>query len=144
MFQKSPDERLSAWSEFRQSLNATEFPLQELAEFWCNAPYVPYNKNVDPFNEQSWPTPWEIIIENKYDDFTKALMMAWSLKLTDKFKDSVIEIKTYTDLERHRQYNMVFIDNKDVVNYHDNAVVHAETVPDSFQLGFLVEVKRPR
>jgi hypothetical protein len=144
MFRKSPDERLSAWTEFRQFLNTSVFPLQELADFWANAPYVPYNKNVDPYNEYSWPTPWEIIVENKYDDFTRALMMAWTLKLTDKFKNSIIEIKTYTDSERQKQYNMVFIDNKDVVNYRDNEVVKAENVPESFRLDFLVEVKKPR
>jgi len=144
MFRKSPDERLSAWTEFRQFLNTSVFPLQELADFWANAPYVPYNKNVDLYNEYSWPTPWEIIVENKYDDFTRALMMAWTLKLTDKFKNSIIEIKTYTDSERQKQYNMVFIDNKDVVNYRDNEVVKAENVPESFRLDFLVEVKKPR
>jgi hypothetical protein len=144
MFRNSPDERLSAWTEFRQALDTSIFPLLELAEFWGKAPYIPYNKNVDPYNEYSWPTPWEIIVENKYDDFTKALMMSWTLKLTDKFKNSLIEIKTYTDSERQKQYNMVFIDNKDVVNYLDNEVVKAEDIPDSFQLDFLVEVKRPR
>jgi hypothetical protein len=144
MFDLSPDERLSVWSEFRQSLNLSEKPLDDLISFWFNAPFVPYNRNVDPFNQYSWPTPWDIIVENKYDDFTKALMMAWTLKLTGKFKDSKIEIKTYTDTAGKKQYNLVFIDDRDVINYYDNAPISASDVPTSFRLENLVEVSRPR
>ena len=91
MFNLSPDERLSAWADHRHSLDSSENPLETLIEFWDHPPYVPFNRNVDPYNQRSWPTPWEIIIENKYDDFTKVLMIAWTLKLTATFKDSKIE-----------------------------------------------------
>ena len=144
MFELTPDERLSAWAEHRRQLETSMHPLEDLVAFWRNAPYVPYNRSVDPYDQRRWPTPWDIIIENKYDDFTKALMMAWTLKLTSMFKTSKIEIKTYTDADRARQYNLVFIDDKFVINYTDNDVNLPTEIPESFQLENLIEVPRPR
>lgn len=144
MFDLPPDERLSAWAEHRRNLDTSKTPLEDLVDFWKEFPYVPYNRKVDPFNQRGWPTPWEIVVDNKYDDFTKALMIAWTLKLTDKFKDSKIEIKTYTDSDKAKQYNLVFIDSKFVINYTDNDVVKPKDIPDSFHLENLIEVSRPR
>ncbi len=144
MFDLDPDSRISAWSEFRSKLNHSDTPLEDVIEFWQAAPFTPYNKNVDPFNRYSWPTPWEIIIDNKYDDFTKALMMSWTLKLTDKFKNSRIEIKTYTDEQNNRMYNLVVVDDKHVINYVDNSLTGTESLPETIRLENLVEVERPR
>ena len=144
MFNQSPDERLSSWSQFRQGLDASEDPLKEVIEFWNEAPFIPYNKEIDPFNQFSWPTPWEIIVRNKYDDFTKSLMMAWTLKLTERYKDSKIEIKTYIDNTQTVQYNCIVIDEDKVLNYKDNEVVNYQNLPPSFRLENMLEVNRPR
>ncbi len=142
MFDKIPDERLSAWAEHRHALDTVPNPLELLIEFWGYPPYVPFNRNVDPYNQRAWPTPWEIIVENKYDDFTKALMMSWTLKLTARSKDVKIELKTYTDDKR--QYNLVVINDEYVVNYKDNVLSTAADIPEWFQLENLIEVSRPR
>ena len=144
MFEKSVEDRLTAWAALRAELETSDDPLAATWEFWRHAPYIHYNNKIDPFNRRSWPTPWEIIIENKYDDFTKVLMIAWTLKLTAKFKDSKIEIKTYTDAHRSRQYNLVFIDDEFVINYTDNGINTPSDIPESFQLENLIEVQRPR
>ena len=144
MFNLPPDERLSAWSRFRKQLEVAEEPLMDLVEFWHQAPFIPYNKDVDPYNLKSWPTPWEVVVENKYDDFTKALLMSWTLKLTDRFKDSKIEIKTYIDGDRKRQYNLVFIDELFVLNYFDGTVSPSDIIPESFFMENIIEVQRPR
>jgi hypothetical protein len=144
MFDLSPDERLTAWADLRRDLDTSKKPLEQLIEFWDHPPYVPYNRNVDPYNQRSWPTPWEIVIENKYDDFTKVLMMAWTLKLTDKFKDSKVEIKTYADMDKNRQYNLLYVNDSVVINYVDNCLSTVNDIPDSFKLENLIEVSRPR
>jgi hypothetical protein len=144
MFDLDPDSRISAWSQFRKELELSNDPFEKVIEFWRNAPFVPYNKNVDPYNQYAWPTPWEIIVENYYDDFTKSLMMAWTLKLSDKFKDTLIEIKTYADDAKNRVYNLVVIDDKIVINYNDNLSIDMQELPDSIRLENLIQVKRPR
>jgi len=144
MFELPSDDRLTAWAEHRRLLDISEDPIQDLINFWSNAPYIPFNRNIDPYNQNAWPTPWDIIVENKYDDFTKALMMSWTLKLTDKFKDSQIEIKTYTDAAKNREYNIVIVDQDQMINYYDNSAVSVDELPESFFLENLIEVRRPR
>jgi hypothetical protein len=111
MFNQPVDSRLTEWADHRRKLDEVEDPLQTVWDFWHLAPFTPHNRNVDPYYQKSWPSPWEIIVENTYDDFTKALMIGWTLKLTKKFKDSKIELRTLVDSNRTRQYNLLYIDD---------------------------------
>jgi len=144
MFNQSVDDRLSSWAELRAQLETCETPLQCVIDFWQSAPYIPYNHHVDPFHQQSWPTPWEIIVENKYDDFTRALMIAYSLKYTQKFKNSVIELRTLVDNTKRKYYNIVCVDDEWVINYNDNAPISIKDLPDSFLVENLIEVQATR
>lgn len=143
MFHKSVDDRLSDWSAFRKTLDTSLTPFNDTCEFWRQAPYIPFNHKIDPFNQRSWPTPWDIIVSNKYDDFTKALMIGWTIKLTDKFKNSKIEIKTLVNDQKSCYYNVVYIDDEIVLNYNDNEPVAAEKLPDSFFIENIIELKSP-
>jgi len=144
MFNQSPDDRLSSWSQFRKDLEVSSDLLTEVAKFWAPSPFIPFNTHVDPYHQRSWPTPWEIIIHNKYDDFTKALMMAWTLKLTTKFTNSKIEIKTVVDTQKNQLFNLVFIDNALVLNYKEEGAVSISELPESFRYENLIEVPIPR
>jgi hypothetical protein len=141
MFNQSIDDRLSLWAEHRQSLNTSDDPLMETWEFWKHTPFIPFNKNIDPFNHKSWPTPWEIIVHNRYDDFTKSLMIAWSLKYTNRFKEAKIEIKTIVNDSKTCYYNVVCVDNKWAINYSDNGPIPITDIPESFFIENQVEVK---
>jgi hypothetical protein len=144
MFNQTVDSRLTEWANHRRQLDEAEDPLQEVWDFWHQAPFTPHNKNVDPYYQQSWPSPWEIIVDNKYDDFTKALMIGWTLKLTKKYQNSKIELRTLVDSARTRQYNLLYIDDNWVINYSDNGPISKPEVPDSFRLENLIEVSAPR
>ena len=144
MFNQSVDQRLTEWVNHRKRLDVVEDPLQEVWDVWHNAPFVPHNRNVDPYFQRSWPSPWEIIEENRYDEFTRALMIGWTLKLTNKFKNSKIEIRTLVDNARQRQYNLVYIDDEWVINYNDNGPVPISDVSGSFRIENLVELTPPR
>jgi len=132
MFRLSPDDRISSWANLRAQLENCEDPLQMVVDFWSDAPYIPYNHHVDQYNRPSWPTPWEIIVENKYDDFTRALMIGHSLKFTERFKNSVIKIHCLVDKSVSACYNVVDVGGEWVLNYKDNEPVPSENIPDSF------------
>lgn len=144
MFNQSVDQRLTEWVNHRKRLDEVEDPLQEVWDFWHNAPFVPHNRNIDPYFQRSWPSPWEIIAENKYDEFTRALMIGWTLKLTNKFKNSKIELRTLVDNVRPREYNLVYIDEDWVINYSDNGPVNASDIIGQLRLENLVEITTPR
>lgn len=141
MFHKLVDDRLSDWAAFRKSLSTSSTPFEDVCEYWKPAPYIPFNHKIDPFNQRSWPTPWDIIVENKYDDFTRALMIAWTIKLTDKFKSSKIEIKTLVNDQKSCYYNVVYVNDETALNYYDNGPVPATDVPDSFFIENIIELK---
>jgi hypothetical protein len=142
MFQKSIDDRLSDWAAFRKSLNTSLSPFDDVWEYWKQAPYIPYNNKIDPFNQKSWPTPWDIIVENKYDDFTKSLMIGWTILLTDRFKSSQVEIKTLVNDQKTCYYNIVCVEDV-AINYSDNGPVPLENLSGSFFIENLVELKSP-
>ena len=144
MFQKATDERLSDWATFRKNINLSTTPFNEVWEFWKSAPYIPYNNKIDPFNSRSWPTPWEIIVTNKYDDFTLALMIGWTILLTEKFKNSKVELKTLVDDQASRLYNIVCVDDQWALNFIDGEAVALDKVPSLYRLENLVPLDRPR
>jgi len=144
MFDRSIDDRLSAWMWLRSQVNDAPDPLLEVWDFWKRAPFVPYNNKIDPYHQRSWPTPWDIIVENRYDDFTKALMIGWTLKLSDRYQNSKIEIKTLVDNARTRQYNIVCIDDEWMINFSDDGPETMEKSPHLFLLENLIELQKPR
>jgi hypothetical protein len=143
MFDKNPDERLSLWSAFRKKLEEDSSPLESTAIFWAGAPLIIHNYKIDPYNYKSWPTPWEIIVDNRYDDFTLALMMAYTLKLTNRFKNNQIQVKTMVDYSRTKLYNLVFIDNN-VLNYQKEKIVNALEIDETLYLENQIDIVFPR
>jgi hypothetical protein len=144
MFEKNIDDRLSSWAEFRNNLETAENPFESAWLFWKDAPFIPYNNAVDPYFRYNWPTPWDIIVHNKYDDFTKALMIGWTLKLTKRFEKSLIEIRTLVDREKIVSYNVICVDNEWVINYNDNGPTLMKNIPGDFNLENLVELNNIR
>jgi hypothetical protein len=144
MFDLSVDDRLSAWADLRGRLENDPVPLDAVWNFWKNCPFIPHNHKIDPNHQRSWPTPWEIIVENRYDDFTKALMIGYSLKFTKRFADSQIDLRILLDNPNNRQYNVVCVEDNIVINYNDNGPELLEKVPGSFLLENIVELKSTR
>jgi hypothetical protein len=120
---------------FETSLRANNLMLVKMKR--TNFLNTRQNEDNDDFFE-------EIIVENHYDDFTKAVMMGYTLLLTDRYKDSTIEIKTLVDTTKNRLYNVVYVDDTWVLNYSDTEVVTADNVPSLYNLENLVNLERPR
>ena len=90
MFDKNYEERLSNWQVFRSNLNTSSDALLDVIRFYQQAPIV--SIHTDPYNEETWPSPWELLYENQYCSFCKILGMCYSLQLTESFKDKEFEI----------------------------------------------------
>jgi hypothetical protein len=138
------EDSFSVWAQFRHSLENSPDALADIASFWSETKLIPFNHSVDPYNPNSWPNPWAIIDEGRYDDLTLAIMLGYTIKLTEQFKNSYVEIRILVDSTRTRLYNLVYVDNTYVLNYDRDQVVKAQDIPESFLLENLVELKRPR
>ena len=113
------DERITQWRNFRNTLEECNDPYQSTLDFWLKAPRI--DKYLNQFNSQQWPTPWEVIKENRYCPVAIPLMMGWTLKLTTKFSKADILIKSIIDISSQRYYNLLYVDDS-VLNY-DSTVV---------------------
>jgi hypothetical protein len=144
VFDQTSEDRLSTWAGLRASIENSTDPLKDVCEFWGAAPYIPYNRHVDPHHPKSWPTPWEIIVHNKYDDFTKAMMMGWTLRYSNRFKNSKIEIQVLVDKQKKTQYNVICVDSEWILNYIDNEPACIKNVPEAFYLENNIELETHR
>ena len=144
MFDLDVDDRLSAWSDLRKRIDSSLDPLKEVVDFWLNTPFVAHNHKIDPYYQASWPTPWEIVVENKYDDFTKAIMIGYTLLLTERYKNSNIQIKTLVDTSGKKLYNVVCVDDTWALNYDDQQVLEVNNIPTLYSLENLIQLNRPR
>jgi len=83
-------ERIKAWKEFRHSLETSQQPLLDVADFWAQAPFV--NNYMQDIQPSQWPGPWDLVLTDNLDDLAIVLGMCYSLKLTKRFSNSLCEI----------------------------------------------------
>lgn len=90
MFDLRGNERLTEWRRIRNEINNSEDPYQLVLEVWKRAPLV--NQYLDPEYPDSWPDPWHLILDNRYDDLALALGIVYTLGLSERFMTSTFEI----------------------------------------------------
>lgn len=90
MFNLYGTERLIEWKKFRDSLETSKTPFEDLIQFWSLAPFV--NPYLDPSLPESWPDPWRLVLDSKLDNLAITLGMYYTLKLTQRFIDEQFEI----------------------------------------------------
>ncbi len=114
MFDLHKDDRIRAWKDFRQQLEISATPFDDVAEFWSHCPFV--NRYLDPCNPKSWPDPWQLIIDGKFDNLAIALGMLYTIKLTQRFIRSECEIHmSMSSNERDPSY-FLLVDKSFVLN----------------------------
>lgn len=106
MFDLYGFDRLSAWKEFRNSLEVSTSPLEDVAKLWAKAPFVSNRTSLNPIN---WPDPWKLIIDGEFDSLGIVLGMLFTLQLTDRFKEDQFEIHMYQE-EKSKEFILV-VDN---------------------------------
>jgi hypothetical protein len=128
MFDKTYEIRLQEWSDFRATLETAEDPIQLAVNKYAQAPTV--SIQADPWDQDTWPTPWELVLENQYCEFCKILGICYSLQLTDRFSASHFEIHIEVDREKGKNYYLLFVDEY-VVGYHEDKWAHKTNLPST-------------
>lgn len=108
MFDLRGTERLTEWRKIRDGLNSSDDPYQSVLEVWKRAPLV--NQYLDPTDPGSWPDPWHLILDNRYDDLALALGIVYTLGLSERFIGQEIEIHM-SMLDTQRKSYFVIIEN---------------------------------
>jgi|SRR6056300_976676 hypothetical protein len=133
MFEKSYEERLAIWREFRESLETSKDPIQDTINFYNRVPIS--RLGADPYTPSTWPDPWELLQENIYCDFVKILAICYTLQLTDVLSQSTYVIHTAYDNKKSETYYILYVDDN-VVGYLGDTYVFANELPNSIQSHF--------
>lgn len=121
VFDEYGTKRLAAWRQFRDSLEASETPLEDVAKLWTYAPFVsPY---LDPKIPTEWPDPWHLMLDLRLDDLALVLGMLYTIKLTQRFIDTDCEIHMSMSSEKKDPLYMLVVDGKSVLNLVYGTVV---------------------
>lgn len=102
MFDLHGIQRLTAWKRLRDEIETSSEPLSLCASFWSKAPYV--SEFIDPTDIDSWPDPWKLILDGRYDNLAIALGMLYTLRLTDKFEKTEFDIFQHTRNNKESDY----------------------------------------
>ncbi len=127
MFNLNYEGRLSKWREFRETLEDSPNPIGDVVQYYRLAPTV--SIHTDPYNQKSWPGPWELLHENQYCSFCKILGMCYTLQLTESFKDKTFEIIIGRDIENNTRLYLLSI-NKQIIGLDDN-YLQVNELPES-------------
>ena len=114
--------------EFRQQLETATNPLEVVADVYSLTPRVKIYS--DPYDQSTWPTPWELVEENQYCPFNQVLGVAYTLGLTDRFKDWQPTITIAVDNDNKCVYYLLYLDDK-VYGYEDDQWIPAISLPKS-------------
>ncbi len=126
MFDKHGTDRIAAWKEFRDTLETSEHPLEDVAELWSHAPFVsPY---LDPKTPTEWPDPWHLVVDLRLDDLAIALGMLYTIKLTRRFMETKCEIHTSMLPDKREPSYMLIVEDKHVLNLEYKSVVSIEKI----------------
>ena len=127
MFNLYGNDRLTEWKRFRDSLEHSDTPFEDVAEFWSPAPFVsPY---LNPQTPEDWPDPWHIVLDGKWDDLAISLGMLYTLKLTQRFMAAKYEIHMAMLPNKIEPCFWLFVDDKTVLNCEYKCAVPVESIP---------------
>ena len=126
MFNLYGTERLTEWKKFRDTLETSESPLEDIADLWSKAPFV--NPYLDPKDPESWPDPWHLILDGKMDDLAITLGMLYTMTLTQRFMGTPCEIHMSIPNKNKEPSYFLVVDKQFVLNYDPRKVVKFESL----------------
>ena len=120
MFNSFGIERLVKWKALRDTIETAIDPMAVCAQAWAYAPFV--STYLDPLDAGSWPDPWQLIINSKYDSLAIALGMLYTLNLTNRFADEDFKIYMTLAMPNHQKEFYLLVANQYVLNLEYSSV----------------------
>jgi hypothetical protein len=124
VFNTEKSERLAKWRQFREGLETSETPLEDVVELWSNAPFV--YSYLDPFDSSKWPDPWHLILDMRLDNIAIPLGMLYTLKLTKRFADTKCELYMLDMPKNNWSAYYLLVDDRFVLNLEYGKVIDIE------------------
>ena len=131
MFALKFEDRLTAWKSFRETLEVSPDPFQDVIDFYNKAPRT--NIHADPYDRSTWPTPWELLEENQYCEFARVLGMCYSLQLTERFSGDQFEIHIIIDSKNSATLYLLHVGDI-VIGHRYGEQTYAKDLPTYYKI----------
>lgn len=111
--------RLRNWHKLREDLknSDTKTICVEVDKFWQQAPLS--NHYLHPDFIKDWPDPWQLLNDNTYCDYGRALGMVYTLILLGTENIELVAAKD----DNNNDVVLVLVDNCYVLNYWPDTVL---------------------
>ena len=125
VFQLNYDSRLRSWYELRTAVESldTKNKCIEIDKYWQKAPLV--NHYLHILDVETWPGPWDLLVENTYCTVARALGMCYTLSLV-----GITDIKMVEATDKMGEdLVLVLVDSaKYILNYWPNTVISNNSI----------------
>jgi hypothetical protein len=128
MFNLPYYDKIQAWRDFRLTLETCTDAIQTVIDFVNTSPLV--EREVNPWNQQEFPNPWELLQQNRYTDFCRILLICYTLQLTDRFSTDDFEIHICTDTDSSERMYLLFVSDL-VIGYDNSCAVPRKELPET-------------
>jgi len=125
MWPNGYQETLQSWVQLRSDCQNKPLldQLNQITGWWGHAPRV---KHAVHWNDQkNWPTPWELLADNNYDELALALGIAYTIIMLSDITTTVELVQAKDDTAS--EYYIILVDNgKYILNYDPWLTVNSE------------------
>jgi hypothetical protein len=121
-FQLDFQTRLKEWHSLRNSLAGADIKdiCIEVDRFWQQSPIM--NHYLHPVDIPTWPDPWQLLNDNLYCPYARALGMMYTLIMLG-IKD--VDLVRATD-SSDEDVILVVVHKKYIMNYYPNSVLDCD------------------
>jgi len=123
VFTMNFEQRLAEWHRLRQSLDQLdlEYTCVEVDKFWQQCPLNKYY--LHPHDIAIWPKPWQLLHDNIYCYYSRALGMIYTLALLGIKEVDLVSATDYNGTD----VVLVLVDNaKYALNYWPDCVLNTQ------------------
>lgn len=120
-FQFDFQSRLRSWANLRESLTNTDIENICIVtdQYWQQSPIM--NHYLHPVDIDNWPDPWQLLDDNLYCPYARALGMIYTLSMLGISDIDLVEATDHNSID----VVLVLVDRaKYVLNYWPNTVVN--------------------
>jgi hypothetical protein len=127
-------ERLICWRQFRDYLEKSTQPLQDITQLYRLCPLTHTKTNF--FDRVTWPQAWNLIEKNDYNTVDRLLGVWYTLRLTDRFVRDKIDLiqcvdKNSNQLEKTNTYHALAVDHQYLV-LENSAILYQKEFDNLF------------
>ena len=133
MFYGDTQSRLLDWKKFRLEIDTLYEidAIQATSALYNTAPIS--SQFLCPDFVEDWPDPWQLIVDNYYDDIAKALGMLYTMYYSSH--NMAGEMRCYRDNDRSEDYNLAWLGHgKYILNYDLDVVVNNTSITNEINL----------